>query len=596
MAKIITELNYIYDSESNNAEMQDNAHQTIYFINNVINLNWKYACDPPCWLIHTLGRKLRTRSGRQNDFPNNIPNPNTAPGAMQNYIHTYQYDALGNILQMQSFNRWTRDYIYDTATNRLLRHEGSVNVYTYDTHGNMLSMPHLTQMLWDAKDRLIKTSLNPAQGGTADDANTTWYRYDLSGQRVRKVCLKNNITEERIYLNGCEIYRRTNSGVLQTERQTLHIDDDQKKIAFVETLTVADSHPLTTPESLIRYQYDNHLGSACLELDASAAIISYEEYHPFGTTSYRSGRSAAEVSLKRYKYVGKERDEESGLYYYGARYYAAWLCRFVSVDPLQFKYPHYTPYQYAGNKPVSYVDLDGLEEYKSDEFKNESQQSQEYPKPTPLDLRQQKPTVEEFTKKITEIANYLGKTSPNGVLNIDDFFKYIPGKKIILSDGKIETPGNEIKSVHIEMVLNEGEKIGIFNPVIIWPDKMMVTLKEINVVGQGKDRTGNKTIDYGEVDKTQSTLSSIKFVGNLGGFINVTGENKFIGQRPDFKSTSIEGTRTIDFISSRLNEALYKREIISRNRFVKGIPSDSTIPAGYRVPAGRQYKYPLGND
>ena len=102
----------------------------------------------------------------------------------------------------------------------------------------------------------------------------------------------------------------------------------------------------------IRYQYDNHLGSASLELDQNAAIISYEEYHPFGTTSYRSGRTETEVAQKRYKYVGKERDEETGLYYYGARYYAAWLCRFVSVDPLQFKYPHYTPYQYAGNKPV----------------------------------------------------------------------------------------------------------------------------------------------------------------------------------------------------------------------------------------------------
>ncbi|WP_320019760.1 RHS repeat-associated core domain-containing protein [Labilibaculum manganireducens] len=75
-----------------------------------------------------------------------------------------------------------------------------------------------------------------------------------------------------------------------------------------------------------------------------------------------------ETSQKRYKYVGKERDEETGLYYYGFRYYAAWLCRFVSVDPLQFDYPHYTPFQYAGNKPITYIDLDGLEEldFKSD--------------------------------------------------------------------------------------------------------------------------------------------------------------------------------------------------------------------------------------
>ncbi|WP_320019771.1 RHS repeat-associated core domain-containing protein [Labilibaculum manganireducens] len=120
------------------------------------------------------------------------------------------------------------------------------------------------------------------------------------------------------------------------------------------------------PAAIIRCQYSNHLGSASLELDETADIISYEEYHPFGTTSYRSGRTETETSQKRYKYVGKERDEETGLYYYGFRYYAAWLCRFVSVDPLQFDYPHYTPFQYAGNKPITYIDLDGLEEVKYD--------------------------------------------------------------------------------------------------------------------------------------------------------------------------------------------------------------------------------------
>ena len=115
------------------------------------------------------------------------------------------------------------------------------------------------------------------------------------------------------------------------------------------------------PVAVIRYQYDNHLGSASLELDENANIISYEEYHPFGTTSYRSGRTETETSQKRYKYVGKERDEETGLYYYGFRYYAAWLCRFVSVDPLQFEYPQLTPYQYAGNKPITYMDIEGLQ-------------------------------------------------------------------------------------------------------------------------------------------------------------------------------------------------------------------------------------------
>ena len=44
----------------------------------------------------------------------------------------------------------------------------------------------------------------------------------------------------------------------------------------------------------------------------TGSIISYEEYYPYGSTSYQAGRSAVEVSLKRYRYTGKERDEETG--------------------------------------------------------------------------------------------------------------------------------------------------------------------------------------------------------------------------------------------------------------------------------------------
>ena len=97
------------------------------------------------------------------------------------------------------------------------------------------------------------------------------------------------------------------------------------------------------------------------ELTSNFFVGNACSYAVFGTTSYRSGRSEIEVSTKRYKYNGKERDEETGLYAYGMRYYAAWICRFVSVDPLQFEYPELTPFQYASNNPVSMIDLDGAE-------------------------------------------------------------------------------------------------------------------------------------------------------------------------------------------------------------------------------------------
>src|SRR5204862_6761405 len=118
------------------------------------------------------------------------------------------------------------------------------------------------------------------------------------------------------------------------ERETLHVMDDKKRITLVETKTIDQGAQVQSQKSLTRYQRDNHLGSACLELDEIGAVISYEEYYPYGSTSYQAVRSGVEVSQKRYRYTGKERDEETGLYYHGARYYAAWVGRWVSPDPI----------------------------------------------------------------------------------------------------------------------------------------------------------------------------------------------------------------------------------------------------------------------
>jgi RHS repeat-associated protein len=86
------------------------------------------------------------------------------------------------------------------------------------------------------------------------------------------------------------------------------------------------------PAQLIRYQFSNHLGSASLELDHQAQIISYEEYTAYGSTSYQAVRSQTETA-KRYRYTGMERDEESGFNYHGARYYAPWLGRWSGFEP-----------------------------------------------------------------------------------------------------------------------------------------------------------------------------------------------------------------------------------------------------------------------
>ena len=229
---------------------------------------------------------------------------------------------------------WTRSYTYaDPANNRLT---GTIvgalteQPYGYDPHGNLIQMPHLPVMEWDFKDQLHVTQQQVVNAGVGE---RTYYLYDAAGQRVRKITERANGTrkQERLYLGGFELYREYDGAgsTVTLERETLHVMDDKRLVALVETQTIGASF-----NSVTRYQFDNHLGSAALELDEQAAVISYEEYYPYGSTSYQAGRSAVEVSLKRYRYTGKERDAETGLYYHGARYYAPWLGRWTSCDPL----------------------------------------------------------------------------------------------------------------------------------------------------------------------------------------------------------------------------------------------------------------------
>jgi RHS repeat-associated protein len=218
----------------------------------------------------------------------------------------------------------------------------------------MTSMPHLAAIAWDHADRMQHCDL----GGGGD----VWFVYDAGGERVRKVQVNGSgsTVRERVYLGGYEVYREraANSAAPDSERQTLHVGHDRGKLALVETLTVDGGEPVGAPRSIQRHQYGNHLGSASLELDEGAAVISYEEFHPFGTTSYAANDAGIEVSAKRYRYIGKERDEETGLYHLGARYYASWLGRWTSADPIGLG-DGVNRYAYARGNPVVLSDPAG---------------------------------------------------------------------------------------------------------------------------------------------------------------------------------------------------------------------------------------------
>ena len=328
----LQDLSYTYDPVGNITTIEDGAQQTLYVGNSKVAPRMTYTYDAIYRLVYALGREHTGQAvPDQTRTPDGVPIPSpTDPQAMRNYAETYQYDPVGNFAAMVHAaadasgnfqNLWTRTYTTDTpatsgtpgtASNRLLQTVigGGVTTppttYGYDDAGNMKSMSGVLGLDWNWRNELIHA--NPGSG-------YVYFTNDAAGQRVRKVKVAaNGALTERIYLGAYEIYRErpTSSSPPSLERRTLDVTDGQRRIALVELLTVGTPATTTSindgPAQLIRYQLDNHLGSAVLELDGNATLLSYEEYHPYGTTAYRATNSAITTSPKRYAFIGKERD------------------------------------------------------------------------------------------------------------------------------------------------------------------------------------------------------------------------------------------------------------------------------------------------
>jgi RHS repeat-associated protein len=365
----LQDLNYTYDPAHNIVQITDNAQQTVYFAGNVTTGTHLFTYDAIYRLASASGREQPGQVGfalASNGYPEppfgNIPDRNDLQ-ALVPYTETYAYDAVGNILttsHQAGTAGWTRNQTYVAGTNRLdrVRMPGDPaggpysGVHLYDAAGNITQMPNLASMSWDYAGRLISANL---QGG-----GTAYFTYDCSGQRVRKMIQRTAQILERIYIGNYERYRERSGAalpgsILTLERDTVHMSEGERRFAIVETKIFDSSVKSLVPAPLFRFQFPNHLGSACLETDPGGTPISYEEYYPFGGSSYRAG----DVN-KRYRFSEKERDEETGLYYCGARYYAPWLGRWISPDPAGL-IDGPNRYVYSRNRPTTLNDPTGMD-------------------------------------------------------------------------------------------------------------------------------------------------------------------------------------------------------------------------------------------
>ncbi|NOT50227.1 MAG: insecticidal toxin complex protein [Chitinophagaceae bacterium] len=362
---------YIYDPVGNITHIEDKNIPVVFFNNQKVTGVAEYVYDALYRLVSATGRENDTSLMFDNrDNWNDLAfirelNPG-GPMSVRNYTQSYQYDRAGNMRQMRHLsagNNWTRDYTYQTNNNRLKSTQIGDEIYQYphhDQHGFITVMPHLEDIVWNFREELVRTIRQKrTDGGTPE---ITYYQYDSDGQRIRKITDNQaspdstpSKKEERIYIAGYELYKKhsgTNAGL---ERTSLALMDKDSHFVMIETRNDIDDG---TDKQVVRYQLHNHLGSAALELDHLAQVISYEEYHPYGTTAYQAKNATIKTAAKRYRYTGMERDEETGLEYHGARYYLPWLGRWLATDPAGIE-DGCNLYVYSRNNPVVLIDTNG---------------------------------------------------------------------------------------------------------------------------------------------------------------------------------------------------------------------------------------------
>ncbi len=269
-------------------------------------------------------------------------------------IRTIGYDSIDQVKTVTGSN--SEAYTYDLNGNRInagytidpdnrLRSDGTYN-YLYDAEGNRTKRTEMATGIvdnytWDYRNRLVSI-VTVASGGAV--LETVEYEYDVDDQRVRKritSALPTGGVVENYFIDRDQIAFVTDGGGSETFHYLYGLNIDQ---------VLAQDSPAGMVWSLA-----DRLGSIDLLTDANGVVVDKRTFDSFGRVLSETNPS---VSF-RYGYTGRERDLESGLSYYRARYYDPQVGRFISVDPLGFGAGDTNLYRYVGNSSTLATDPSG---------------------------------------------------------------------------------------------------------------------------------------------------------------------------------------------------------------------------------------------
>lgn len=353
---LLLDLRYAYDAMGNVLSEEDRAQAVQFHRNQRVEPVTKYQYDSLYQLVEATGKESIFATGGP-DLPDIAPIGDTS--RQRNYREQYDYDAAGNLLELQhqaENGNFRRRMKVAPRSNRSVSwidsgREPDPDAF-FDPNGNQQVLQPGQAMEWSLRNQLRQVS-QVVRKDAANDSEL--YQYDASGSRLRKsrmtTCGSQGQLSAIHYLPALELHTDTMTG------ERLQVIDVVAGVLDLRVLHWDSVPPQGLANDRFRYAVHNLLGSVSLELDENGRVISHEEYHPYGSTAWWASGSAVEASYKSVRYSGKIRDA-TGLYYYGKRFYAPWLMRWLSTDPA-LEADGLNLYQMVGSNPVSYRDADG---------------------------------------------------------------------------------------------------------------------------------------------------------------------------------------------------------------------------------------------
>lgn len=331
----------------------------------------------------------------------------------ENYNRSYSYGITGNITNKSDVGAYTYTADHPQAVTA-----AADRTFAYDANGNLTSDGVFTHS-WDHQNRLVSST---------DGETTITYSYDEAGSRIKKsnaaagsntiylnryFDIENENAKEHIYAGELKIATGTSeiatsgdpgsgchppaagdwivstsctfdgdmaaTGDMIVEptavltiaaNAVLSVDFHNHKLLVRSGAGVLVQQGATLRQSGassvndIVYHHTDHLSGSNVETDANGNVIELLDYYPYGSVRLNEKSGTYEND---YKFTGKELDEDTDLYYYGARYYDSAIGRFISIDPWSGDLSNpqtLNKYSYVTNNPLKYVDPSG--EYAKD--------------------------------------------------------------------------------------------------------------------------------------------------------------------------------------------------------------------------------------